>query len=123
MPPSFADLGVPSDLVASLARRCITEPFPIQAVSIPDTLAGRGEWTGAWAFRFHPEERHDSEDEKPNEQQRRSDDSRRLNRAELIDRDQCLIGCEQAEGRRRDEQYHRDGHDDGLPERALERFL
>ncbi|HVC69523.1 MAG TPA: DEAD/DEAH box helicase [Acidimicrobiales bacterium] len=41
MPPSFADLGVPSDLVAALARRSIIEPFPIQAVSIPDALAGR----------------------------------------------------------------------------------
>src|SRR5476649_15957 len=41
MPPSFADLGVPSDLVAALARRSITEPFPIQAASIPDALAGR----------------------------------------------------------------------------------
>ncbi|HEY7948382.1 MAG TPA: DEAD/DEAH box helicase [Acidimicrobiales bacterium] len=41
MPPSFADLGVPSDLVAALARRSITEPFPIQAASIADALAGR----------------------------------------------------------------------------------
>ena len=41
MPPSFADLGVPSDLVAALGRRSITEPFPIQVVSIPDALAGR----------------------------------------------------------------------------------
>ena len=41
MPPSFADLGVPSDLVAALARRSISEPFPIQAASIPDALAGR----------------------------------------------------------------------------------
>ena len=41
MSPSFADLGVPSDLVAALARRSINEPFPIQAVSIPDALGGR----------------------------------------------------------------------------------
>ncbi|MGH9018756.1 MAG: DEAD/DEAH box helicase, partial [Acidimicrobiales bacterium] len=38
---SFAELGVPSDLVAALARRGITEPFPIQAASLPDALAGR----------------------------------------------------------------------------------
>ncbi|MGA7417683.1 MAG: DEAD/DEAH box helicase, partial [Acidimicrobiales bacterium] len=41
MPPSFADLGVPSDLVAALERRSITTPFPIQAMTVPDALAGR----------------------------------------------------------------------------------
>ena len=41
MPPSFADLGVPSDLVAALDRRSITTPFPIQAMTVPDALAGR----------------------------------------------------------------------------------
>lgn len=41
MSTSFADLGVPSDLVAVLAARGITEPFPIQEASIPDALAGR----------------------------------------------------------------------------------
>ena len=38
---SFADLGVPANLVARLAARGITEAFPIQEVSIPDALAGR----------------------------------------------------------------------------------
>ncbi len=37
---SFADLGVPADLVAALAARDITEPFPIQAATIADALAG-----------------------------------------------------------------------------------
>ncbi|HEY4946534.1 MAG TPA: DEAD/DEAH box helicase [Acidimicrobiales bacterium] len=44
MPPSqssFADLGVPSDIVAALNRTSITEPFPIQCMTIPDALAGR----------------------------------------------------------------------------------
>ena len=39
--PSFADLGVPSDIVAALNRTSITEPFPIQCMTIPDALAGR----------------------------------------------------------------------------------
>ena len=39
--PSFASLGVPSDIVAALNRKSITEPFPIQAATIPDALAGR----------------------------------------------------------------------------------
>ena len=38
--PTFIDLGVPEDLVATLARRGITEPFPVQAATIPDALAG-----------------------------------------------------------------------------------
>ncbi len=41
MSPSFADLGVPGDLVADLARRGISEPFPIQAATVPDLLADR----------------------------------------------------------------------------------
>lgn len=40
-PTSFTDLGVPAPLVASLVRRGITEPFPIQAATLRDTLAGR----------------------------------------------------------------------------------
>jgi superfamily II DNA/RNA helicase len=40
VPPTFADLGVPADLVAVLERRGITNPFPIQAATLPDTLAG-----------------------------------------------------------------------------------
>jgi superfamily II DNA/RNA helicase len=39
--PSFADLGVPTDLVAVLADRGITVPSPIQAATLPDSLAGR----------------------------------------------------------------------------------
>ena len=38
---SFADLGVPSDLVEVLDQRRITAPFEIQASTIPDALAGR----------------------------------------------------------------------------------
>lgn len=39
--PSFADLGVPSSLVKVLAQAGIAEPFPIQAATLPDSLAGR----------------------------------------------------------------------------------
>ncbi len=38
---TFADLGVPAPLVAILAADGKTEPFPIQADTLPDTLAGR----------------------------------------------------------------------------------
>jgi superfamily II DNA/RNA helicase len=41
MSSSFAELGVPAPLCASLARRGINEPFPIQAATLPDVLAGR----------------------------------------------------------------------------------
>jgi superfamily II DNA/RNA helicase len=41
MSSSFADLGVPAHLCATLVRRGITEPFPIQAATLPDVLAGR----------------------------------------------------------------------------------
>ncbi|HKE75945.1 MAG TPA: DEAD/DEAH box helicase [Acidimicrobiales bacterium] len=41
MVPSFAELGVPAPLCATLARRGIAEPFPIQAATLPDALAGR----------------------------------------------------------------------------------
>ena len=37
---SFRELGVSSDLVRTLATRSITEPFPIQALVLPDALAG-----------------------------------------------------------------------------------
>ena len=40
MTPTFADLGVPAALVATLDRRRITTPFPIQAAVLPDALAG-----------------------------------------------------------------------------------
>ncbi len=39
--PSFADLGVPSDLLAALTAAGVTEPFPIQTATLPDALAGR----------------------------------------------------------------------------------
>jgi superfamily II DNA/RNA helicase len=38
---TFAALGVSDDLVAALAERGITEPFPVQSLTIPDALAGR----------------------------------------------------------------------------------
>lgn len=38
---SFTDLGVHTPLVAVLARQGIEEPFPIQALTVPDALAGR----------------------------------------------------------------------------------
>ena len=37
---TFEDLGIDSDLVDVLARDGITAPFPIQALAIPDGLAG-----------------------------------------------------------------------------------
>jgi superfamily II DNA/RNA helicase len=37
----FADLGVPADLAAVLADLGITQPTPIQAATLPDSLAGR----------------------------------------------------------------------------------
>jgi superfamily II DNA/RNA helicase len=38
---TFADLGVPAALTAALAAGGITAPFPIQAATLPDALAGR----------------------------------------------------------------------------------
>ena len=38
---SFADLGVPARLVEALAADGITEPFPVQAITLPDALAGK----------------------------------------------------------------------------------
>ena len=40
-PVSFRDLGVPIQLVKGLERRGISAPFPIQAATLPDALAGR----------------------------------------------------------------------------------
>ncbi|SEF12616.1 Superfamily II DNA and RNA helicase [Jiangella alba] len=37
---SFAELGVPAAIVAALAADGVTSPFPIQAATLPDTLAG-----------------------------------------------------------------------------------
>src|SRR5487761_415692 len=39
-PATFGSLGVPAPLVATLAATGITEPFPIQAATLPDALAG-----------------------------------------------------------------------------------
>lgn len=39
--PSFTSLGVPETLSRSLAERGITDPFPIQVATLPDTLAGK----------------------------------------------------------------------------------
>ena len=41
MSATFETLGLSSDLVAALAGDGITEPFPIQELTIPDALAGR----------------------------------------------------------------------------------
>ncbi|MGH9078393.1 MAG: DEAD/DEAH box helicase, partial [Acidimicrobiales bacterium] len=38
--PTFADLGVPAALCAVLAERGVLHPFPIQAATLPDALAG-----------------------------------------------------------------------------------
>jgi len=38
---TFLELGVSADLAALLAKRGITQPFAIQAATIPDALAGR----------------------------------------------------------------------------------
>ena len=40
LPATFDSLGVPAPLVATLAAAGITTPFPIQAVTLPDALAG-----------------------------------------------------------------------------------
>ncbi len=39
--PTFAALGLPAALVSALARKGITSPFPIQAATMVDALAGR----------------------------------------------------------------------------------
>jgi superfamily II DNA/RNA helicase len=41
VPPTFADLGVPAPLCARLDGLGIAEPFPVQAATLPDALAGR----------------------------------------------------------------------------------
>ncbi|KAB8161731.1 DEAD/DEAH box helicase [Streptomyces sp. 3MP-14] len=37
---TFADLGLPQEIVRKLAENGVTTPFPIQAATIPDALAG-----------------------------------------------------------------------------------
>jgi superfamily II DNA/RNA helicase len=39
--PTFADLGVPTALVDAMSRQGIDTAFPIQAATLPDSLAGR----------------------------------------------------------------------------------
>ncbi|MER5477511.1 DEAD/DEAH box helicase [Streptomyces sp. NPDC002734] len=39
--PTFADLGLPEGVVRKLAQNGVTKPFPIQAATIPDALAGK----------------------------------------------------------------------------------
>ncbi len=41
LPPTFVDLGVPSDLARVLADRGATHPFPVQEATLPDALNGR----------------------------------------------------------------------------------
>ena len=38
--PTFADLGLADEIVAVLSARGIIHPFPVQALTIPDALAG-----------------------------------------------------------------------------------
>jgi superfamily II DNA/RNA helicase len=38
---TFASLGVPAEVVGALAGAGVTVPFPIQAITLPDALAGR----------------------------------------------------------------------------------
>ena len=40
-PATFDDFGVPAPLSAVLAARAIVTPTPIQAATLPDSLAGR----------------------------------------------------------------------------------
>jgi superfamily II DNA/RNA helicase len=39
--PTFSQVGLPDALVAALAAEGVTTPFPIQAATLPDALAGR----------------------------------------------------------------------------------
>ncbi|MET9442347.1 DEAD/DEAH box helicase, partial [Streptomyces sp. NPDC006610] len=39
--PTFAELGLPEGVVRKLAQNGVTVPFPIQAATIPDALAGK----------------------------------------------------------------------------------
>src|SRR5437762_13044788 len=41
MTTTFESLGLSADLVDALSAAGITHPFPIQALTIPDALAGR----------------------------------------------------------------------------------
>ncbi|MFK0217834.1 DEAD/DEAH box helicase [Streptomyces vinaceus] len=39
--PAFEDMGMPEALLKTLAAQGVTEPFPIQAATLPNSLAGR----------------------------------------------------------------------------------
>jgi superfamily II DNA/RNA helicase len=39
--PTFAELGLPEPLLRALATQGFTDPFPIQAATLPDAIAGR----------------------------------------------------------------------------------
>ncbi|BBX27210.1 DEAD/DEAH box helicase [Mycolicibacterium alvei] len=39
--PTFAELGLPAEIVATLAGNGVESPFPIQAATLPDSLKGR----------------------------------------------------------------------------------
>ncbi|MGV0813509.1 DEAD/DEAH box helicase [Mycolicibacterium boenickei] len=39
--PTFAELGLPAEIVATLASNGVQTPFPIQAATLPDSLNGR----------------------------------------------------------------------------------
>ncbi len=39
--PTFAELGLPAEIVATLAASGVETPFPIQAATLPDSLNGR----------------------------------------------------------------------------------
>jgi superfamily II DNA/RNA helicase len=41
MPDTFGQLGLPQEIIDALAKRDISEPFPIQTAAIPDVLSGR----------------------------------------------------------------------------------
>ncbi|MCP3994950.1 MAG: DEAD/DEAH box helicase [bacterium] len=41
MTTTFAQLGLPEPMVRTLSNKDITEPFPVQAATIPDVLAGK----------------------------------------------------------------------------------
>ena len=41
MSTTFTELGLPDSLGLALAKKGITEPFPVQTATIPDVLAGK----------------------------------------------------------------------------------
>ncbi len=41
MSTTFSDLGLPDKIVNALSKKGITEPFPVQAATIPDAMAGK----------------------------------------------------------------------------------